>query len=187
LRTYHHPNAQFDQCKIWEAARATSAAPFYFPTAKIQEQKFWDDALANNNPASEVLTESAIIFPGQEIKCFVSLGTGLSVRSPKRSLVPMLGKGRQIMKNITNTERVHVGVAERMERHPDSYFRLNANLDKDEIGLADYKLLDKLEEHTRTYLLREDVQVMIEQCAQRLARIPVNEVSPVRVVGQYPD
>jgi hypothetical protein len=159
------------QCKIWEAARATSAAPFYFPTAVIQGEKFWDGGLANNNPAKEVLTESQSLFPRAAINCFISLGTGFSERKPRHSFVPVLGKGRKILKNVTNTERVHATVEEDLaHRHPGSYFRFNASTANDEIGLADYKLLGKLEEYTKDYLGRENVQAMIEQCAQRLAR-----------------
>ena len=36
--------------KIWEAARATSAAPLYFPPMHVGQYKFVDGGLQANNP-----------------------------------------------------------------------------------------------------------------------------------------
>ncbi|KAH0562020.1 hypothetical protein GP486_003274 [Trichoglossum hirsutum] len=173
LRSYEYLDSPLAQCKIWEAARATSAAPFYFPTAKIQEQKLWDGGLAHNNPGDQVKLEAERIFPSADINCFLSLGTGLS-NKPTRSWLPVLGKGKRILKDITNTERVHWDLQEQMNGlYPDNrYFRLNATTGEKEIGLGDYKLMDELEKYTREYLAHDEVRAMIDQCAQRLAKRP---------------
>ena len=39
------------RCKVCDAARATSAAPTFFPVMKIQDRFFIDGGLGNNNPS----------------------------------------------------------------------------------------------------------------------------------------
>ncbi|KAI5805984.1 acyl transferase/acyl hydrolase/lysophospholipase [Geopyxis carbonaria] len=67
------------ELKIWEAARATSAAPYYFknfrhkPTGRV----FSDGALHYNNPISIADSESRILWKKHENRgLFVSIGTG---------------------------------------------------------------------------------------------------------------
>jgi hypothetical protein len=59
-------------CTIVEAARATSAAPFYFPVTEILGTSYWDGGLQNNNPICQVLAENGPGIPA----VVVSLGTG---------------------------------------------------------------------------------------------------------------
>lgn len=48
--------------KIWEAARATSAAPSFFGPIKIEGRKFGDGALNANNPVRQVWWEAKDLF-----------------------------------------------------------------------------------------------------------------------------
>jgi hypothetical protein len=70
------------QWLIREAARATSAAPTYFPPLNLGDGYSFKDAGAFgfNNPTSLVLKEAEQIpeFVGRPIGCVVSLGTGLA-------------------------------------------------------------------------------------------------------------
>ena len=52
LRTYTNKNVEksFADYKIWEAARATSAAPTYFPRMKLDEYEYVDGGVGFNNP-----------------------------------------------------------------------------------------------------------------------------------------
>ncbi|KAK1573420.1 acyl transferase/acyl hydrolase/lysophospholipase [Colletotrichum navitas] len=88
LRSYQNPRqmSQIPNIKIWEAARATSAAPFYFKPLKVKvedqgkehEYEFVDGGLQANNPLgclwNEVLTTYGI---QRQTACFLSLGTGV--------------------------------------------------------------------------------------------------------------
>ena len=60
-----------EQRKVWEAARASSAAPFYFPAFN---DFFLDGGLLANNPAPDAMTE--IHKNGWKFGCVISLGTG---------------------------------------------------------------------------------------------------------------
>jgi patatin-like phospholipase/acyl hydrolase len=55
LRSYPTPQDMpeeytFPEMKIWEAARATSAAPAYFDQLRIGEDRFIDGGMVYNNP-----------------------------------------------------------------------------------------------------------------------------------------
>ena len=65
------------KCKIWEAARATSAAPTYFRPANIAGHWFVDGGLVANDPSMAALTEAAALFGGTEnINMLLSVGSG---------------------------------------------------------------------------------------------------------------
>ena len=64
-------------CKIWEAARATSAAPTYFRPANIDGRWFVDGGLVANDPSLAALTEATALFGGTEnINMLLSVGSG---------------------------------------------------------------------------------------------------------------
>jgi patatin-like phospholipase/acyl hydrolase len=60
FRTYQSREMHLD-CKIWEAARATSAAPTFFKRIEIgREQPFIDGGLGRNNPSRLLLDEAKV-------------------------------------------------------------------------------------------------------------------------------
>jgi patatin-like phospholipase/acyl hydrolase len=68
-------------CKIWEAARATTAAPTFFRRIKIGPKgsaiEYEDAGLGYNNPIKQVIAERARVFGNvSEVDCIVSIGTG---------------------------------------------------------------------------------------------------------------
>src|SRR6266568_3989190 len=75
LRTYQSHQTHLD-CKIWEAARATSAAPTFFKRIEIGNKQLVDGGLGCNNPSRVVLDEAEAAFGGHQIGCLVSIGTG---------------------------------------------------------------------------------------------------------------
>src|SRR5260370_41600024 len=76
FRTYQSHEVHPD-CKIWQAARATSAAPTFFKRVEIgMGQPFIDGGLGHNNPSSLVLEEAKRLFDARQIGCLVSIGTG---------------------------------------------------------------------------------------------------------------
>ncbi|OIW34180.1 hypothetical protein CONLIGDRAFT_677892 [Coniochaeta ligniaria NRRL 30616] len=80
--------------KIWEAALATSAAPFYLPPFEKEETntKYVDGAVYANCPAQVAYSEMERIWPdaGAPLDTLVSLGTGLQRRRPADEGVPGL-------------------------------------------------------------------------------------------------
>jgi Patatin-like phospholipase len=70
-----------DQCPIWQAARATSAAPSCFPPAwvEVPDPGGWyiDGGLRRNNPSEVALSEARKYWRTARRFCIVSIGTGI--------------------------------------------------------------------------------------------------------------
>ncbi len=65
---------------IVDVGDATSAAPIYYPTAKVGNRYLIDGAIVANHPVLHGYVEAKKLFPNSEIKV-LSIGTGLSKRS----------------------------------------------------------------------------------------------------------
>ncbi|KAM3087081.1 hypothetical protein ACMFMG_001191 [Clarireedia jacksonii] len=80
--TRHRPEKPEDELKVWEAARATSAAPGYFkPFGRKDELQFMDGAILHNNPIEIAMGEARNIAFAHNLcetpDILLSLGTGL--------------------------------------------------------------------------------------------------------------
>ena len=80
FRSYTVEGVSRTRCKIWEAARATSAAPSFFKPMTIDHLApitYVDGALGWNNPAGLALVEAQRIWNvNNKDVCLVSIGTG---------------------------------------------------------------------------------------------------------------
>lgn len=137
LRTYKVEGDRFLKCKVYEAARATTAASTYFKPMVLKndqgkEEEFVDAALGRNNPIT-VLTEEAISLFGTQrrLGCVVSLGTGSrkaelvqarAVREMGKQIVSLL----KVMKEFTtDTRRDHEQMELKFKDFPGVYFRFD--------------------------------------------------------------
>ncbi|KAK4140508.1 calcium-independent phospholipase, partial [Dichotomopilus funicola] len=83
LRSYDTEDAvdslSTSNCKIWEAARATSAAATFFNPITVGFQEYVDGGTGHNNPVEIVLEEAKSIWKdaATRIQCLVSIGTGV--------------------------------------------------------------------------------------------------------------
>lgn len=78
LKTDHHPDFMNDwRMKAWQVARATSAAPTYFPGHEYGDAIFLDGGLWVNNPIMVAIVDalSAFNIKREQIQC-ISIGTG---------------------------------------------------------------------------------------------------------------
>ncbi|KAI9861190.1 MAG: hypothetical protein M1813_005363 [Trichoglossum hirsutum] len=89
LRSYVSPRNRsqvLQDCRIWEAARATSAAtPFFKPVSiGALKMEFLDGAVSCNNPVEQLYTEALDIWPDMEerLSCLVSIGTEMQLLKP---------------------------------------------------------------------------------------------------------
>jgi hypothetical protein len=174
-----HPTVKaavgFEDITIWEAARATSAAPTYFPEMKFKGVTFWDGGLLNNNPIDQLW--DARFDAEVPVRCILSLGAS---RPTKVVLGPfaLVNKIKQIAGFLTDCEPKHKDF-ERMirrmnTRRPDykqiQYFRLNASTGSESIDLSDYRKMDDLEKYTNKYLDTTEARETILRCAWMLAK-----------------
>ena len=75
FRTYPVGTNEMFNCTIWEAARATSAAPTIFKSIEIggpgTRQLYIDGGVGLNNPTRQVIVEAESAFPGRMGACIV--------------------------------------------------------------------------------------------------------------------
>jgi predicted acylesterase/phospholipase RssA/GrpB-like predicted nucleotidyltransferase (UPF0157 family) len=82
LRSYEPPRRSDAPtgCSLWEAARATAAAPTRFPPAilgpKGEQRRFLDGGLMANNPVQVALEEAQELWPNRKVGIILSLGCG---------------------------------------------------------------------------------------------------------------
>ena len=79
LRTYEHPLEMpaLPQMKLWEACRATSAAPSFFEPLTIGDYSFLDGGLQANNPLGWMWNEVLTVYGAtRSTSCLLSIGTG---------------------------------------------------------------------------------------------------------------
>ncbi|RDW61321.1 hypothetical protein BP5796_11213 [Coleophoma crateriformis] len=144
---------------IWQAARATTAAPFYFDTIEISNRKFGDGGFGTNNPAQEMYNEVSQM-KGDDpssIKLLVSIGTGESSisRIENGSFKKALGYINAARKLASDSEGVHKTMEQMKEKWEVPYHRFNVPL---KFGLGKIKLdelkhdtLEKIEKDTTKY------------------------------------
>jgi predicted acylesterase/phospholipase RssA len=176
-----------EDATILQAARATSAAPFYFPAAKVGEVKYFDGGLENNNPIDKVWVERAPIRPS----CVVSLGTGISTAPQTHQSVPgFMRSSAKILSNLTNVQDRHRNFKRNMAREGIGYYRFDPDLEK-RVGLDDHEKIEKLERETEKYLGMRDgvvavadaertreVREQLIACVQKLVKVSDGPVCP---------
>jgi predicted acylesterase/phospholipase RssA/pimeloyl-ACP methyl ester carboxylesterase len=171
IRSYRSidPNARNTSAyKIWEAARATSAAPMYFPRVHIGDRTYFDGGLESNNPVIEVIEEALEEFPGAKIDTIISIGTGESSSPDPHGTLNIL---KHFIHRATNTEAQHQRVLrERIFRDLlPGYFRLQGEAKLGEIDLAGFDKLDEIERLAESYLASSEGKHIVANCAARLA------------------
>lgn len=161
---------------IWETARATSAAPMYFPTVTVQGQTYFDGGLDCNNPVIEVINEARREFPGSRIKTIISIGTGSAkVSEPEPYLHNIF---LSFIQRATNTETQHQEIlkGDAFNDIRAGYYRFQGKFDLGEIDLADAEKLDEIERLAQQYVGSEEGKNEIESCAARLAARSINSM-----------
>src|SRR6188768_3312779 len=161
FRTYESCEPH-SNCKIWEAARATSAVPTFFKRIEIgRAQPFIDGGLGRNNPTRVVLDEAKALFGTRHIGCLVSIGTGqvetIGIRKPGlfQQIVPT--DVVDAVKAIANDcEATHENMLGLFAKLPATYFRLNVDQGMQRIDLSEWEKLSNVEAHTTQYLRRTD-------------------------------
>ena len=161
LRNYRSSWEEGTGCTIWQAARATSVAPLYFPHIRFgTPMNYVDGGLNYNKPISALFDEAKHVWPGPEVRYIISIGTGVLSQTPTgntgnqiiESLLHIAIDTQQIVEEFSD-EMEHLGRA-----HGSSlvYVRLNVDHVPADIRLEEWKDFDKLTAATRAYLWRHD-------------------------------
>ncbi len=168
----------YDSVKIWEAARATSAAIFFFDPITIRvgdlEQRFVDGATGANNPVRRLWQEAQRQWPGgleSQTQCLVSIGTGVpSMNGFGDTPIQVI---RALKDIATETERT---ANEFQDEHQSmvqrgAYIRLTVNIGLDNVGLDEAAKKGRILAATRRYGALNEVRYMLTRFREAVVGI----------------
>ena len=186
LRSYDsRMNSAMRCCKIWEAARATTASLDRFSPIQIGPMgvSYVDAGLGFSNPAKEAFDEAARIWHLPHIGCIVSIGAGASsparidTRLDSTSLLRSAGlvclKRAQellhaIFKSSTDCERTHEELSRDARLLEINYFRFNVEAGFENVGRYDASAVADLRTGTDRYLQKPETGNSLSFCALHL-------------------
>ncbi|KDN33704.1 hypothetical protein RSAG8_13200, partial [Rhizoctonia solani AG-8 WAC10335] len=178
-----------DKVKIWEAARATSAAPAFFAPIIIGDKgvQYVDGAVSGHcNPATLAREEADYLWPGRENWLLLSLGTGapsevsLSGNLPQK-LLGFIGLS-------SNTIQVHEGAArtyhQTYQTGHSPYIRLSVEHSIDAVRMDDHDKMPQIAAATTTYLSKEVTRQILDHAVElAVGEIPIMRRDPNRQNG----
>lgn len=187
LRTYDsaHGTSISAHCTVWEAGRATCATHPAFKYIQIGQDRFLDEGSGRYSPVAQVLEEALVHeWPGREVGVLISVGSGkpegLEARKGPSSIKSATPFGRLIearekyRARVVDCEDIHQELLEGLHRtgvQKENYFRLNVEVGVADFGMNEWSRLTDISNSTRKYLGRQDVQMMNNSAAGKLAEI----------------
>lgn len=147
----------FGSCryKLWQAVRASGAAPGYFEEYELDGIVHQDGGLMTNNPAAVAIHEAKLLWPHEPIQCVISIGGGRFIPPPvePQTYTSLKMKILRVIDSATDTEAVHTTVQDLLPS--GAYFRFNPYL-SERITLDETRAekLDQLKQDAQMYLRR---------------------------------
>lgn len=167
LFTTYGSSTSYQDCSIWQVARATSAATTFFKSIELGRDKieFIDAGFGYNNPCEILIEEAQKQYPGRSEFLVLSIGTGLG------NVVDIKDSRRSIFKALKKMASTSKAVAARLkDRYGDSdqYHRFNVDRGLEDTTLSDWEKTSKISAHTHNYLQENEKQV--EEFVKKLLR-----------------
>ncbi len=180
IRSYRSKHDPGLPMAVWQAARATSAAPTFFDPLKVGNMTtLRDGGLRNNNPVMEAMNEIETEFgvAGADIACLVSIGTGVSKTESFRDDLKSVAEAcAKIATDTAETEAtfrsVHAALGKPLH---ERYFRFEVDQGLQEMGMEEWKKMEQVFGVTTTYLTSGRVQEQMTKCAALLPIITSGE------------
>lgn len=169
--------ADYPDLMIWQAARATSAAPTFFKPMRLGprnvEEEFLDGGMGTNNPTKILIEQTVRAYEGpQPVACIVSIGCGASNIIEMKSssflqrFVPLeLINALRAM--VTDCKKTAFDMETKFRERPDTYFRFNVEQGLQDVGLDEWKEMGAIRAKTIEYL--HHVEHTVNQAVAALA------------------
>ncbi|XP_057544928.1 phospholipase A I-like isoform X2 [Amaranthus tricolor] len=150
---YKH-NAFIGSCKhmVWQAIRASSAAPYYLDDFSDGVNRWQDGAIVANNPTIFAIREAQLLWPDTKIDCLVSIGCGSVPTKVRKGGWAILDTVPVLIESACSVERVEEALSTLLPLLPDiHYFRFNpvddrCDMDLDETDPAGWLRLESAAE-----------------------------------------
>lgn len=176
IRSYESSAPNGLSARIWEAARATTAATTFFDPINIKGKYYIDSGPANfNNPSEEVFTEGKQLFDGNnDIALLVSVGTGsldeINIKKPQglQTLIPV-DVVKSLVKVATSCGKVHQSMERQLEPTNTVYQRFNLDTGGKPPALDEWNQMEALRGLTRDWLRKAEVSSRIDEVVDILA------------------
>ncbi|XP_020976237.1 phospholipase A I isoform X4 [Arachis ipaensis] len=121
-------SAFIGSCKhqVWQAIRASSAAPYYLDDFSDDINRWQDGAIVANNPTVFAIREAQLLWPDTKIDCLVSLGCGSIPTKVRKGGWRYLDTGQVLIESACSVERVEEVLSTLLPMLPEiQYFRFN--------------------------------------------------------------
>jgi calcium-independent phospholipase A2-gamma len=148
---------------VWEAIRASSAAPGYYEECQLGDWVHQDGGLLTNNPTAIAIHECRLLWPSTPLQCVVSIGTGKfePTSGPEPATKTSLKlKVAKIVESATDTEAVHTVLHDLLPA--SAYFRFNPYMSEE--FMLDEIRTDKWEQ------MRNDTEMYCRKNALQIER-----------------
>ncbi|KAG9733973.1 hypothetical protein KCU73_g10901, partial [Aureobasidium melanogenum] len=165
MRSYDGP-FRIDGLIIWQAARATSAAPTSFERLEIGTNEFIDGGMGSNNPSKALLNETQRLFRqdhDRTLACIISIGTGV----PKRiDLAKLNGFGLTYIKDLvkalsgmaTNCQEITEEMTAVFKATPSVYICFDVEQGLQDVRMNSYEDLNIIRANSQSYLMKDAQQ-----------------------------
>jgi hypothetical protein len=180
FRSYRSYTAgEYENATIWQAGRATSAAPTFFKRLRIGtgalSEEFLDGGLGSNNPTKILLNEVGEVFDKtRSISCIISIGTGkadvIEAKAPGffQKVIPTdLIEALKCMS--TDCENIAREMESRFSTSPNLCFRFNVDQGLQDVGMEEWKELGNIKAKTIQYLEEPSIKEKVDQAALALS------------------
>ncbi|XP_072987529.1 phospholipase A I isoform X1 [Typha latifolia] len=141
--------------RIWEAIRASSAAPYYLDDFSDDVNRWQDGAIVANNPTIFAIREAQLLWPDTRIDCLVSIGCGSVPTKPRKGGWRYLDTGQVLIESACSVERVEEALETLLPMLPEmQYCRFNPVDERCgmELDETDPAIWLKLEAATEEYI-----------------------------------
>ncbi|KAK8664862.1 hypothetical protein V6N13_084635 [Hibiscus sabdariffa] len=150
-------SAFIGSCKhnVWQAIRASSAAPYYLDDYSDDVNRWQDGAIVANNPTIFSIREAQLLWPDTKIDCLVSVGCGSVPTKARKGGWRYLDTGQVLIESACSVDRVEEALSTMLTMLPEiQYFRFNPVDERCDMELdeTDPTVLLKLEDTVKDYI-----------------------------------
>ncbi|QRV99875.1 nephrocystin-3 protein [Ceratobasidium sp. AG-Ba] len=175
FRSYKYWENEAPDCSIVQAVRATTAQFGLFKPVDIFHHgvklSFVDSSFGSNNPAAHMLDEAKSIFPGRDVGCIISVGTGQTIAadSPASRRIGWSSSNEvvQTLQRIaTDSEKTSQELQVRFKDTPGVYFRFNVEQGLQDTNATDPTSLPQVAAHTMHHNQLVEVKAKLQEAVK---------------------
>ncbi|KAJ8459055.1 hypothetical protein OPV22_031981 [Ensete ventricosum] len=158
--------------RVWEAIRASSAAPYYLDDFSDGVNRWQDGAIVANNPTIFSIREAQLLWPDTRIDCLVSIGCGSVPTKARKGGWRYLDTGQVLIESACSVDRVEDVLETLLPMIPEvQYFRFNPVDERFDMELdeTDPAIWLKLEAATEEYI-QKNYQLFKNVCERLVPR-----------------